>query len=172
MIITVLSTQTKKFIGKYNSDYISYRAPFEDRTVLMHHEVAEGNFAEGYYLDESNNILYDFSYTPPRNPYQVTKFAELEDQKEQIDECIMRFAAENSELLMQKIVADSIVDIPSFVKLHLDVLISEMSPLMAELRSHYYWNIGEKMDAIIRDDLLRTDERLNSWRDKILEKVT
>ena len=168
MIFGVIDTRYNLCIGSYEGSAISKTSPFDDVINHLHYEVESDRYAEGYYVDSDGNLAYDLSYVPPLQPYQISKKEILINQSEAISELIIEFAAENSEILSIYIVENSITDIPTFVRGHLDNILSGMQPLMEELNGYHYWNIASKMDGITRDTLLRTDDRMNEWRDKLL----
>ncbi len=180
MMFTVLSYATRKSVGKYSALSISYQFPYDDQINYVHYAVDEGLHAEGYYLHPDNTILYDHSYTPPVNPYQIVKYGELRSKRDQVDECIMQFAAENSEILNTEVARlaglgqlnpNNPIMLAGFVRLHLDALVDAMIPIMNDLSMLYYWRVGTLVDAIERDSVLRTDLRLNEWKNKILALV-
>jgi len=171
MIFGVIDTRYNICIGSYENSSMSYSSPFNDMTNHFHYEVEADRYAEGYFINEEGNLAYDLSYTPPLQPYQISKKEILINQSEQIKELILDFASENSELLNTYIIENSVEDIPTFVRLHLDGILSEMQPLMEELNGYHYWNIASKMDGITRDSLLRTEARMDEWRDKLLAVV-
>lgn len=61
----VIDIPSKTIIGSYRDNRVKYTAPFGDRVNLLHFLVDADKYVKGYYLDNDNNLQYDFAYEPP-----------------------------------------------------------------------------------------------------------
>jgi len=180
----IIDRSTNKLVSWYTGTRISYKAPFDNPTLYLHFEVVN-QYPEAYYIDATGNLQYDFSYTPPKAPYIISKKIELENRKLALQEAFIEFASENSELLNNEITRKATifatdptnpdaldptdaVAVATFVRGYLDPVVDSLKALKEDLEMCYFWRIEEHIAAVPRDTLIATDARLAAWQTKII----
>jgi hypothetical protein len=108
--------------------------------------------------------------------YTPTKKEELLGFSSDLDDLFATIAAENSTLLSEEITRMAIsgeinpndpVAVGTFVRTKLDPFVDGVQHILCDLKTYYYWRLDDLFQAIPREPLLASDERLEFYRDEI-----
>lgn len=180
----VINKLTGAVVGDYHADAPNYADPFGPQSDVVHFEMTEEQHLAGFSLNEGYVAVYDTNFVPYAGTYKTVKRYRLLEIQEFFREHAVEFAADNSEILNIEIarkaaagdftLSDPAIfkaELEVFVRSKLDPLVDTLHNLMSDMESFYTWRIAEHLDAIPREPLIATEERITEFKALLLAEI-